>query len=649
MEGTSQQGSLPRPPPVLAPTTPQTLPDGTTIEPFPLAEAGSPISDDQVNEEDSKSYLASCGDLADPDIFEIAELLMTIGLSDGGRNKLLKSKLYKGKTTWRDCRQMLKEIDKLRHGAEWKMGKIITKCGDHEHTNYVFGRDLIATIRELIGNRRFKKIMRYAPVRHWRTGPKGKKSRVYSEMWTADWWWRLQATIAPLIIASDKTSLSMLSGGQQAYPVYLTIGNISKSVRRKAKQRATILIGYLPVDKFEDVKSALERARLRADMTHRAMDFIMAPLKTASGEGVEMWCADGRLRRVYPIVAAFVGDWPEQNMMAATGESGCPSCMASHAGRGGYGQPAPQRKPSETLAAIRSYFQYERHLGELEELKLKPWWPWWAGLPYTNFHAAIAPDLLHQLHQGLFKSHIMPWAFKIMKDGVADRRFMAMSKAEGMRHFKTKVSKIKHWTGRESKELMKQFLPVLVGSGCDPDFIEMVRAALDFMYYAHSAQLTTDDLEELEYALETFHRLKKIVVRAGIFEGLWRFDNIPKIHMLSHYAEQTRELGTPDGFNTESPEHLHIVYAKTPYRASNKVAPTKQMIKFIERQDALRIHKAYLNSVFGPSLEDCLEDETEDADHEIVEIEEDEDEELYEEGDDECKEGEDNDEECDKT
>ncbi|KAG8730367.1 hypothetical protein FRC10_002759, partial [Ceratobasidium sp. 414] len=43
MEGTSQQGSLPQSPPVLAPVMPQTLPDRATIELFPLAEAGSPI------------------------------------------------------------------------------------------------------------------------------------------------------------------------------------------------------------------------------------------------------------------------------------------------------------------------------------------------------------------------------------------------------------------------------------------------------------------------------------------------------------------------------------------------------------------------------------------------------------------------------
>ncbi|KAG8740269.1 hypothetical protein FRC11_000316, partial [Ceratobasidium sp. 423] len=34
----------------------------------------------------------------------------------------------------------------------------------------------------------------------------------------------------------------------------------------------------------------------------------------------------------------------------------------------------------------------------------------------------------------------------------------------------------------------------------------------------------------------------------------------------------------PDGYNTEGPEHLHIEYAKVPWRASNKVKPLPQMI-----------------------------------------------------------------------
>lgn len=153
-----------------------------------------------------------------------------------------------------------------------------------------------------------------------------------------------------------------MSGGQEVYPVYVTIGNIAKSVRRKASERATILLGYLPIDKFENITSDSERARLRAELTHRSMEVLMAPLKVASREGVDMWCADGCLRRVYPIVASFVGDWPEQNEMACTSQGGCPVCTTPHKGRGDLKQRAPLRKATETLAAIRSYFQYDRHL-----------------------------------------------------------------------------------------------------------------------------------------------------------------------------------------------------------------------------------------------------------------------------------------------
>ena len=39
------------------------------------------------------------------------------------------------------------------------------------------------------------------------------------------------ATVAPIILATDKTQLTAFSGDKQAWPVYLTIGNIDKKIR----------------------------------------------------------------------------------------------------------------------------------------------------------------------------------------------------------------------------------------------------------------------------------------------------------------------------------------------------------------------------------------------------------------------------------
>jgi hypothetical protein len=82
----------------------------------------------------------------------------------------------------------------------------------------------------------------------------------------------------PIIIALDQTALSTMCGGQQAYPVYVTIGNISKSLRRKASTRAMVLLAYLPVDKFLHISDPDERSWLKHEVTHRAMEIVMDPL-----------------------------------------------------------------------------------------------------------------------------------------------------------------------------------------------------------------------------------------------------------------------------------------------------------------------------------------------------------------------------------
>lgn len=216
-----------------------------------------------------------------------------------------------------------------------------------------------------------------------------------------------------------------MAGGQQAYPVYLTIGNISKAIRRKASKRATVILGYLPVDSFKDVKGKSVRSKLRGKLLHRAMEAIVEPLKTASREGVLMWCADGFLRRVYPILAAFVGDWPEQNDVSCTVRSGCPICRQGYHGRGSGDTKTCRRNQEDTVAAFRAYANSNKK-AELCELNLKPWIPFWADLPHVDFPSCITPDLLHQFHKGIFKSYIVEWTEEVIGETALNERFMAM-------------------------------------------------------------------------------------------------------------------------------------------------------------------------------------------------------------------------------
>ncbi|KAG8783300.1 hypothetical protein FRC12_019867 [Ceratobasidium sp. 428] len=184
-----------------------------------------------------------------------------------------------------------------------------------------------------------------------------------------------------------------------------------------------------------------------------------------------------------------------------------------------------------------------------------------------------------------------------------DEGFASMTRAQDLQHFKRGISVVQQWTGREAKEMEKVFLPLLAEHEDVPDdMISFICALLDFSYIARASRLTEIELDELREAHEEMHRLKQVLVRYGIYRSLKRLDHIPKWHMLSHYEESIREYGTPDGYNTEAPEYLHIVYVKRGWEASNKRDVIPQIIDYCQRLEALRIQRAHVNEYYGIEL-----------------------------------------------
>ena len=100
------------------------------------------------------------------------------------------------------------------------------------------------------------------------------------------------ATIAALILSSDKTQLTQFQGDNKAWPVYLTIKNISKKIHRQPSTHATILVGYLPVAKLDCFSEGI-RLLQGYRLFHHFMVMIFGVLVQAGREGVEMVCADG--------------------------------------------------------------------------------------------------------------------------------------------------------------------------------------------------------------------------------------------------------------------------------------------------------------------------------------------------------------------
>lgn len=169
-----------------------------------------------------------------------------------------------------------------------------------------------------------------------------------------------------------------------AYPVYLTIGNISKSVRRQPSSNATVLIGYLPVshlDCFSDAQVAKYR------LFHACMKAILEPLRKAGTSGVEMTCADGFIRQIFPILAAYIADFPEQCLVACCLESRCPICTVDYTHRGDNKQ-YPPRMQSLTEQVL-SEQAADNDPPDFNRLGIHAVFsPFWAGMP-THRHFCL--------------------------------------------------------------------------------------------------------------------------------------------------------------------------------------------------------------------------------------------------------------------
>ncbi|KAG9096317.1 hypothetical protein FRC06_008783, partial [Ceratobasidium sp. 370] len=269
------------------PGTPDGVPDlifdeneGDYVEYYPDPHAGALINDKTVKPLTHtwplRATLASHS-------FNTAELLLMTRLTGKGCDEHLKSEMYEGRTPWKLNKALMDEVDKLPHGPSWVVYELKTKFNERLiKKSYLFMQHIVKVICDMMANPVLAKVVHFALQRCYKVAD--CRNQIYGNPWTTNRWWRAQKT---------------LSG-------------------------AMALLTYLPVDDFEGVTDTDEKAQLKNQLTHRAMEKITKPLRSASKDGVEMLCANRQFRRGYPIVAGVMADWPEQCMMGCTSQSGCP-------------------------------------------------------------------------------------------------------------------------------------------------------------------------------------------------------------------------------------------------------------------------------------------------------------------------------------
>ncbi|KAI0026936.1 hypothetical protein K488DRAFT_63772 [Vararia minispora EC-137] len=471
-------------------------------------------------------------------------------------------------------------------------------------TYELYLRDAMQCVQALYGSPEFAAELVFAPVKHF-ASVGGEKVRMYSDMHTGDWWWEIQqklerqksgATIVPLIISSDKTQLTQFRN-RSAYPVYLTIGNIPKETRRKPSRQAQLLLGYFPVTSMEHIKNDEVRRRALASLFHECMRLVLAPIRDASRDGVELASGDGVLRRCHPIFAAFVGDYPEQVLVTLCKTGECPKGSIDPSELGSYDTDCKLRSVATAVNALRTFELTNDPLTYVQACRaagIKPVDAFWKDLPFSDIYLAITPDILHQLYQGMVK-HVISWLKVAYGKRAIDARFQSLPPNHHLRLFSRGISKLSRVSGSEHEDICRSLLGVIADlplpDGQSPvRIVRAVRALLDFVYLAQYPVHTTLSLRQLDDALAVFHANKQVFIDLGMREQF----NLPKLHSLRHYAYSIKMLGSADNFNTSYSERLHIDFAKSAYRASNRKDEYPQMARWLLRKEQIHAHAAYI-------------------------------------------------------
>ncbi|KAI0821718.1 hypothetical protein BC628DRAFT_793206 [Trametes gibbosa] len=469
----------------------------------------------------------------------------------------------------------------------------------------VYFRDVVECIKALFRDPEFAPFLLLAPERHFADAD--HTVRVYFEMNTGKWWWvtqseldklRPSATVIPIIISSDKTQLTLI-GNKSAYPVYMTLGNLPKDIRAKPSRRGQILLAYLPTTRLDHIKNKAARRRTLANLFHACLTHILSPLASLGLTGLELANGDGVVYRGHPILATYVGDYPEQLLVTGVKSGECPKCTIP---RDDVGKSATEAHPFRDLKHILAALSYadgdaRTFSKKCREAGVKPLFhPFWEGLPFANIFYSITPDVLHQLYQGVVKN-LLAWIQEAYGADEIDARCRRLPLNHNLRHFAKGISKMSRVTGKEHQDICRILLGLVIGmplsGGASPvRLVQATRALLDFLYLGQYSLHTTQTLDLLDDARRRFHASKAIFCDLGIRSHF----KLPKLHSLEHYRLSIELFGTTDNYDTQFSERLHIDFAKEAYRATNSKDEFSQMTVWLERREKVQHHTAYIQS-----------------------------------------------------
>ncbi|KAI5994395.1 hypothetical protein EDD15DRAFT_2165927 [Pisolithus albus] len=481
--------------------------------------------------------------------WQVASWLLRSRLSMAAIDSFLSLDLIKElPLSFRTARELRLRAELLPSGPRWH-SQAIRPQHPTKRSVTLFYRDPIECVQSLLSHPFFESHIEFIPRKVWSTA--AQLSRVYDEWLTGEHAWNLQASSSPfdldelpeggtllgIVLSSDKTNISVMSGNRMAHPLLLSLANIATDIRSKGSLHGHLLLALLPVPSFIHKKSRI-RSLLSDRLFHRCLDLILTPLKIAATVGVMMNDPHGNLRYCYtPLVGAL--------------------CSRAD----------PDDLPG-FLKVAKSF-----GLNGVHE-------PFWRDWPLSDPAQFLKVEPLHHFFR-MSWDHDIQWCITVVGDDEIDFRFNLLQTPVGYRSFADGISKLKQVTGRDHRSIQRYILCVVAGAA-PPRFIAAIRALLDFRYLAQMPVFDEQALAKLNAALAAFHADKHAILAAG---GRSEHFRIPKLELMQHVAPSIRTSGAPMQWSADITEHAHVTEVKNPARAGNNQNYYAQIARHLDRSD----------------------------------------------------------------
>ena len=145
----------------------------------------------------------------------------------------------------------------------------------------------------------------------------------------------------PVILGSDKTTVSVATGNVEYHPLYLSIGNIH-NLARCGHRNGVIPIVFLAIPKCKtysillksvdiNIPIAADREfdndstfwKFKWQLYHSSISTILEPLHDGMIKPVVRRCPDRHYHHVIYNISPFIADYPEQVMLAGVVQGWC--------------------------------------------------------------------------------------------------------------------------------------------------------------------------------------------------------------------------------------------------------------------------------------------------------------------------------------